>query len=120
MGAGLALGVLHGVLFRRLDPNLTTALGWGLSYGFVWWALGPLTLLPVLEGEGTRWSAAEAAGAFGPLPALLLFGTCVGLAFHLLQTRYRRPWPAGREPVIAGLGLLVTLVTTVVLVLGGA
>jgi hypothetical protein len=117
--AGLGLGVFYGLLFRRLDLNLTTALGWGLSYGFLWWALGALTLVPVLEGEGTRWSAAEAAGSFGALPALLLFGTCVGLAFHLLQTRYRRPWPVGREPVIAGLGLLVPLVMTVVLVLTG-
>jgi hypothetical protein len=119
-GAGLGLGVLYGALFRRHDLNLTTALGWGLSYGFLWWALGPLTLLPVLEGEGTRWSAAEAAGAFGALPALLLFGTILGLAFHLLQARYRRPWPVGREPVVAGLGLLLPLLLTVLLVLAGA
>jgi hypothetical protein len=118
--AGLAMGVLYGLLFRRLDPDVTTALGWGLSYGFLWWALGPLTLFPVLRGEGARWSAAEAAGAFGALPALLLFGTCLGLAFHLLQTRHRRPYPAGREPVVAGLGLLVPLLLTVLLVLGGA
>jgi hypothetical protein len=118
--AGIGLGVLYGVLFRRLDLNLTTALGWGLSYGFLWWALGPLTLFPLLEGEGTRWSAAEAAGAFGALPALLLFGTILGFAFHLLQARYRRPWPVGREPVIAGLGLLVPLLLTVLLVLAGA
>jgi hypothetical protein len=119
-GAGLGLGAGYGLLFRRLDPDLTTALGWGLSYGFLWWALGPLTLFPVLAGEGTRWSAAEAAGAFGALPALLLFGTCLALAFHLLQTRYRRPWPAGREPVVAVLGLLVTVLLTLLLVLGGA
>jgi hypothetical protein len=49
----------------------------------------------------------------------VLFGTCMGLAFHLPQTRHRRPWPAGREPVIAGLGLLVPLVMTIVLVLAG-
>lgn len=119
-GAGLALGACYGLLFRRLDPDLTTALGWGLSYGLLWWALGPLTLFPVLAGEGTRWSATEAAGAFGALPALLLFGTCLALAFHLLQTRYRRPWPAGREPVVAALGLLVTVLLTLLLVLGGA
>jgi hypothetical protein len=115
--AGGGLGLLYGLLFRRLDLNLTTAIGWGLSCGFLWWVIGPLTLLPLLEGRGGRWSAVEAAGAFATLPALLLFGTCVGLAFHLLQTRHRRPWPAGREPVIAGLGLLVPLVMTIVLVL---
>ena len=63
--AGLGLGLLYGLLFRRLDPNLTTAVGRGR---FLWWALGALTLLPVLEGEGTRWSAAEAAGVFTVLP----------------------------------------------------
>jgi hypothetical protein len=119
--AGLAVGLPYGVLFRRLDADLVTALGWGLSYGFLWWALGPLTLLPVIAGEGTRWSAAEAAGAFGALPALLLYGTCLGLGFHLLQTRYRGPaWSAGREPVVASFGLLVALLMTVLVVLAGA
>jgi hypothetical protein len=120
-GAGIAVGLPYGVLFRRLDADLVTALGWGLSYGFLWWALGPLTLLPVIAGEGTRWSAVEAAGAFAALPALLVYGTCLGLGFHLLQTRYRGPaWSAGREPVVASFGLLVTLLMTVLLVLAGA
>jgi hypothetical protein len=119
--AGVVIGLPYGVLFRRLDADLVTALGWGLSWGFLWWALGPLTLFPLMEREGTRWSAAEAAGAFGALPALLLFGTCLGLGFHLLQTRYRGPaWAAGREPVVASFGLLVTLLMTVLLVLAGA
>ena len=115
------MGLPYGVLFRRLDADLVTALGWGLSYGFLGWALGALTLLPVIAGEGTRWSAAEAAGAFGALPALLLYGTCLGLGFHLLQTRYRGPaWAAGREPVVASFGVLVTLLMTVLVVLAGA
>jgi hypothetical protein len=118
---GVAIGLPYGVLFRRLDADLVTALGWGLSWGFLWWALGPLTVFPLMDGEGARWSAAEAAGAFGALPALLLYGTCLGLGFHLLQTRYRGPaWAAGREPVMASFGLLVTLLMTVLLVLAGA
>jgi hypothetical protein len=118
--AGVAIGLPYGVLFRRLDADLVTALGWGLSWGFLWWALGPLTLFPLMVGAGTRWSAAEAAGAFGALPALLLYGTCLGLGFHLLQTRYRGPaWAVGLEPVVASFGLLVTLLMTVLLVLAG-
>jgi hypothetical protein len=119
--AGMAIGLPYGVMFRRLDADLVTALGWGLSWGFLWWALGPLTLLPLIEGEGTRWSAAEAAGAFGALPALLLYGSCLGLGFHLLQTRHRGPaWAVGGQPLVASFGLLVTLLMTVLLVLAGA
>ena len=28
-------------------------VGSGLAYGFVWWILGPLTLMPFLHGHGT-------------------------------------------------------------------
>jgi hypothetical protein len=120
-GAGAAVGVPYGLLFRRLDQDVTTALGWGLSYGFLWWGLGPLTLLPLLGGRDVQWAATEAAGAFGALIALLLYGACLGLAFHLLQARHRGPRPvtAAPEPVVASFGLLLTVVLTVLIVLAG-
>ena len=136
-GAGIAIGVPYGLLFRRLDRDLTTALGWGLSYGFLCWALGPLTFLPMLGGQDLRWAATEAAGAFGALVALLLHGACLGVAFHLLQVPYcgPGPWPSAHDdggedgspppdpepiPMAASSGLLVTVLLMVLLVLTGA
>jgi len=131
-GAGAAIGVPYGLLFRRLDRDLESALGCGLSYGFLCWALGPLTLLPVLAGRDLQWAAAEAAGAFGALVALLLHCACLGVAFHLLQAPYREPRPAHLEhepaardrepehqPVAASSGLLVTVLLLVLIVLTG-
>jgi hypothetical protein len=130
-GAGAAIGVPYGLLFRRLDSDLESALGCGLSYGFLCWALGPLTLVPVLAGEDLQWAAAEAAGAFGALVALLLHCACLGVAFHLLQAPYRGPRPAPPgpdhepepepepQPVAASSGLLVTVLLLVLIVLTG-
>ncbi|MFD0664074.1 hypothetical protein [Thermocatellispora tengchongensis] len=58
------VGVSYAVLFRRRGFDLASGLGWGVSYGFVWWVLGGLTLLPVLLGGEPRWSAAGMAAAF--------------------------------------------------------
>jgi hypothetical protein len=136
-GAGAAIGVPYGLLFRRLDRDMESALGCGLSYGFLCWALGPLTLVPLLAGRDLQWAAAEAAGAFGALVALLLDCACLGVAFHLLQAPYRGPRPAPLEhdpdpgeaepdrqqghhqPVAASAGLLVTVVLLVLIVLTG-
>lgn len=42
------IGVSYAVLFRRRRFDLASGLGWGVSYGFVWWVIGGLTLLPLL------------------------------------------------------------------------
>ncbi len=135
---GAAAGVPYGLLFRRLDRDLESALGCGISYGFLGWAIGPLTLVPMLAGQDLQWAAAEAAGAFGALVSLLLHGACMGVAFHLLQAPYRaagprpaQPWSAGPEdepdhepehhqPVAASAGLLVTVLLLVLIVLSGS
>src|SRR4029453_13904710 len=67
LAIGVAIGVSYGLLFRRLGQDVTCALGWGLSYGFLWWVLGPLTLLPALLGGDPEWSAAAAGRALSPL-----------------------------------------------------
>lgn len=50
------VGAFYGVLFRRQAFDPSAGIGWGVSYGFVWWILGPLTLAPVILGATPAWS----------------------------------------------------------------
>ena len=94
LGIGVAIGVSYGLLFRRLGQDVTCALGWGLSYGFLWWILGPLTLLPALLGGDPEWSATAAGGSLSALAGHLVYGGCLGVAFHLLEAPFGVPWLA--------------------------
>ncbi len=100
LSIGVAIGVSYGLLFRRLGQDASCALGWGLSYGLLWWVLGPLTLLPALLGGEPQWTAAAAAGSVGALAGHLVYGACLGLAFHLLEAPFGVPWLA-RSPAEA-------------------
>ena len=57
------IGVSYAVLFRRRSFDLPPGIGWGVSYGFLWWVLGELTLFPVLTGATPHCSAAHPARA---------------------------------------------------------
>jgi hypothetical protein len=134
LGIGVAIGVSYGLLFRRLGQDVTCALGWGLSYGFLWWILGPLTLLPALLGGDPEWTAAAAGGSLSALAGHLVYGGCLGVAFHLLEAPFGVPWLARtrgealsalrrREELLAatpalGALLLAMLLTVLVVTLG--
>jgi uncharacterized membrane protein YagU involved in acid resistance len=135
LGIGVAIGVSYGLLFRRLGQDVTCALGWGLSYGFLWWVLGPLTLLPALLGGDPEWSAAAAGGAMSALAGHLVYGGCLGVAFHLLEAPFGVPWLARtrtealralrrREELLAATpalsALLLAMLLTVLVVTVGA
>lgn len=94
------IGVSYGLLFRRQSFDVGSALGWGIAYGFFWWVLGPLTLLPVLQGVSARWTVEVAAGLFGSLIAHLAYGAGLGIVFHLLEARHN-PWWIPRSQVEA-------------------
>jgi hypothetical protein len=85
------IGVSYGLLFRRQSYDIGSALGWGLSYGFFWWVLGPLTLIPVLLGVAPQWTAGAAADLFSSLVGHLAYGAGLGVVFHLLEARHN-PW----------------------------
>ncbi|MDZ7704449.1 MAG: hypothetical protein U5L04_08220 [Trueperaceae bacterium] len=91
------IGMSYGVLFRAQSVEIGSALGWGVSYGFFWWLLGALTLLPALLGSGPTWSAAAAADAFGSLVGHLAYGAGLGVTFYLLEIRYSPWWISHRE-----------------------
>ncbi len=90
------IGMSYGLLFQRQSYDVGSALGWGLSYGFVWWLIGPLTLMPVLLGGPPQWTLSAAAAAFPALVGHLAYGAGLGVAFYLLEARYR-PWWVSRS-----------------------
>ena len=97
--AGL-IGLSYGILFRRQSYDLGSALGWGVSYGFFWAMLGPLTLMPLLLGGTPQWTADAAASVFPNLIGHLGYGAGLGVTFYLLEARYS-PWWVPRTEVQA-------------------
>jgi uncharacterized membrane protein YagU involved in acid resistance len=135
LAIAVAIGVSYGLLFRRLGQDVTCALAWGLSYGFLWWVLGPLTLLPALLGSEPQWTAAAAGGALSALAGHLVYGACLGVTFHLLEAPFGVPWLARtrgealraqrrRDELLAATpalsALLVTMLLTLLVVVVGA
>ena len=76
-----ALGALFAVVFRYQRDAYAAALGEGLLLGLLWWAVGALTLTPLLAGDRPTWSVADAANAFPDLVADLLFGVATALGY---------------------------------------
>jgi len=92
----ILIGMSYGLLFRRQSFDVTSALGWGLTYGFVWWILGALTLMPVFLGSIPQWSVSAVALAFPALIGHLGYGAGLGLTFYVLEAR-DRPWWLSRS-----------------------
>jgi uncharacterized membrane protein YagU involved in acid resistance len=95
-----AIGMSYGLLFRLQSYDLGSALGWGVSYGFFWWILGSLTLMPVLAGSPPQWTVSAAAEAFPALVGHLAYGGGLGIAIYLLEVR-GIPWWQSRSEVEA-------------------
>jgi uncharacterized membrane protein YagU involved in acid resistance len=109
----LIIGATFGVLFQRDVRGYGSSLGWGLGYGLFWWFLGPLTLLPILQGVPIDWSYTHGAALFGSLVGHVVYGLLVGLIYAALD----RLWvvffiesdPLNREPEGAGARTLRSL-----------
>ncbi|MBI3975574.1 MAG: hypothetical protein HY334_04200 [Armatimonadetes bacterium] len=95
-----AIGISYGFLFRRQSYDVGSGLGWGISYGFLWWVLGPLTLTPLFLGSAPRWRVEAAAELFPYLIGHLAYGAALGVIFHLLEARHN-PWWTPRSKVEA-------------------
>ncbi|MSP13277.1 MAG: hypothetical protein EXR62_10015 [Chloroflexi bacterium] len=92
------IGSSYGLLFRRQSYDVGSALGWGVSYGFFWWLLGPLTLLPILLGVTPNWSITVAAGLIASLIGHLGYGAGLGIVYYLMEAHYSPWWiPANQK-----------------------
>ena len=87
--ATLLIGLLAGVAFALLYPNPTDGAGPGLvrgaAYGFLWWILAPLTLVPLIAGDGLIWERDAVQRLFATLPGYILFGAAIALFYQWLR-----------------------------------
>ena len=97
-------GVIFGGVFRHQPGAYGPLISNGLMYALVLWIAGPLTLSPLVSGDGPAWTSTEAYTKFSDLIGHLLYGGVTGIGFYALVTVYLRlkpPEPAAeptREP----------------------
>lgn len=117
------IGVSFGLLFQREIRGFGSSLGWGAAYGMLWWFLGPLTILPLLQHKPLDWSSAHASGLFGSLVGHIVYGLIVGLIYACVDRAWVRLFeasdPLKREPESPGASFLLSLEWGAVASLGG-
>lgn len=109
----MLMGAGFGLLFQRDLRGYGSSLGWGTAYGMLWWFLGPLTFLPLSQGEPLDWSYDSGNVLFGSFVGHIVFGLLVGLIYAAVD----RLWigfftesdPIHREPEGAGSRVLYSL-----------
>jgi uncharacterized membrane protein YagU involved in acid resistance len=94
------IGVSYALLFRRQSFDVLSGIGWGVSYGFFWWVLGDLTLLPALTGAPIVWDAATLAAEFPSLVGHLAYGAALGGVYYRLEAGID-PWWVTRSDLEA-------------------
>ncbi|MBI3459629.1 NAD(P)/FAD-dependent oxidoreductase [Candidatus Acetothermia bacterium] len=87
------LGMGFGAIFRYQPGGYAATISSGLLYGLLWWIVGPLTLMPLLLGQGPTWSLKEANAVFSSLIGHLLYGGITAFSFYLLISLYLRARP---------------------------
>ena len=88
MGISATIGGSFAVLLTA--SGLRGGVWSGLAYGFTWWILGPLTLMPLFMGMGlgVNWNVAAMSAATPSLVGHLIFGAILGATYRRLEGRH--------------------------------
>lgn len=91
MGISAIIGAGFGLAFDRFATSRGKATIAGLLYGFIWWLLGPLTLMPLMMGMGlgSQWNATAVASTMPSLMGHLVYGAILGFIYFHLAGRER-------------------------------
>ena len=100
VGAGFGALVWH----QRLGAGETVL--WGVTYGALWWFVGPLTVRPILAGDPIGWDLPSAQAAFPPLLGHLMYGASTGIAL-LVVRRASLVRPSGGALIRGALAAIV-------------
>jgi hypothetical protein len=87
------IGAIFGWLIGDRVRGYGSALGWGAAYGFVWWIVGGLVLMPLLLGMSPfapLMMPPMRMVAMGSLVGHLIYGSIVGGTFAWLRHGARR------------------------------
>jgi hypothetical protein len=82
------IGAVFGWLFGARSQRFRPALRWGAAYGFVWWILGGLILMPLLLGMqpfAPLLMEPMRPVAMGSLAGHLVYGVILGGGFAMLK-----------------------------------
>lgn len=78
------IGAIFGWLFGVRISDYQSALGWGAAYGFIWWILGGLLLMPLMLGMpafAPLMMPEMRMVAVGSLIGHLVYGLVLGAVF---------------------------------------
>ena len=100
-----AVGAGFGLLMWHQHPTAGEMLFWGLTYGILWWFLGPLTLMPILLGDAPLWTIGTAQAAFPSLLGHLWYGASTAVALTALLRWRREGGPRAADRVGGRLAL---------------
>ncbi|MBI2222266.1 MAG: hypothetical protein HYU53_13795 [Acidobacteria bacterium] len=81
------IGAIFGWLLGGRVHGYASALGWGAAYGFAWWIVGGLILMPILLGMpalAPLMMPPMRVVAMGSLMGHLIFGLILGAGFAWL------------------------------------
>jgi len=84
------IGAIFGWLAAGRLAGLTAGLGWGAAYGFLWWVLGALVLMPLFLGMppfAPLMMEPMRPVALGSLMGHLIYGVILGGVFVMLGQR---------------------------------
>lgn len=91
------IGAIFGWLLGTRVHNYTSGFGWGAAYGFAWWILGGLVLMPVLLGMpafAPLMMPEMRIVAMGSLIGHLIYGLILGGTFAWLYHGAHHHHPA--------------------------
>ena len=83
------IGATYGALFRHNIRGSGSSIAWGVAYGFIWWILGPLTIMPWWLGQGVQWSLEAGRATFPSLVGHLIYGVLLGLVYSMVDRLWR-------------------------------
>ncbi len=84
----ITVGTTYGLLFQRQAYSYGAGMAWGLLYGVLWWLIGTNTLFNVLMRVPVDWSLSAVAARYPFLVGHLLYGAGLGLFYQYLARRY--------------------------------